>query len=85
MTEEIIPNILLTRYSNAVNIQASNNDVALDFMALPPMQRDGKLFLDGVRIYLTHEQARLLADLINTTLEKVNGELKPLEERGKRE
>lgn len=74
MTEEVISNIILTRYSNAVNIQASNNDVALDFMALPSIQRDGKQVLEGVRIYLTHEQARLLANLINTTLEKVNGE-----------
>ena len=76
MTEEIIPNIILTRYSNAVNVHASNNDVALDFMALPPILREGKQVLDGVRIYLTHEQARLLANLINTTLEKVNGEMK---------
>lgn len=76
MTEEVISNIIMTRYSNAVNIQASNNDVVLDFMALPPVQRDGKQCLDGVRIYLTHEQARLLANLINTTLEKVNDEKK---------
>ena len=76
MTEEVISNIIMTRYSNAVNIQASNNDVVLDFMALPPVQRDGKQCLDGVQIYLTHEQARLLANLINTTLEKVNDEKK---------
>ena len=77
MTEEVISNIILTRYSNAVNVQASNNDVALDFMALPPIQRDGKEILDGVRIDLTHEHALLLANLINTALEKVNGEKAP--------
>jgi len=55
MTEEVINNIILTRYSNVVNIQASNNDVALDFMAFPPIYRDGTLVLDGVRVYMTHE------------------------------
>lgn len=72
MAEEVINNIILTRYSNAVNIQASNNDVVLDFMELPGIPRDGKMILEGIRVYMTHEQARLLAQLLETTLQKVN-------------
>lgn len=74
MTDEAVNTIILTRYSNAVNIQASNNDVAFDFMTIPGVQKDGKLVLEGVRVYMTHDQAQLLADLIKTTLQRVNDE-----------
>ena len=84
MTDEVINNIIMTRYSNAVNIQASNNDIALDFMALPGFQRDGKIVLEGVRVYMTHEQAHLLANLIETGIQKVNGETRKSERKGEK-
>jgi len=72
MTKDPITNIILTRYCNSVNIQASNNDVALDFMELPGVPRDGKQVIEGVRVYMTHDHARLMAELILKTLEKSN-------------
>lgn len=72
MTDEPITNILLSRYCNAINIQASNNDIALDFLELPGIPRDGKQVIEGVRLYMTHEHARLMAELLLKTLEKNN-------------
>ncbi|MCA1917283.1 DUF3467 domain-containing protein [Methanospirillum hungatei] len=71
MTKDPITNIILTRYCNSVNIQASINDVALDFMELPGVPRDGKQVVEGVRV-LTHEHARLMAELLAKTLDKNN-------------
>ncbi|HPY60324.1 MAG TPA: hypothetical protein PLG55_06350 [Methanospirillum sp.] len=65
-------NIFLTRYCNSVNIQASNNDIAFDFMELPGIPRDGKQVIEGVRVYMTHDHARLMAELILKTFEKSN-------------
>ncbi len=72
MTKEPETNIFLSRYCNSVNIQASNNDIALDFMELPGIPRDGKQVVEGVRVYMTHEHARLMAELILKTFEKRN-------------
>lgn len=72
MTKDPITNIILTRYCNSVNIQASNNDVALDFMELPGVPRDGKQVIEGVRVYMTHDHARLMAELLAKTLDKNN-------------
>lgn len=74
MTKEPIANIILSRYCNSVNIQASNNDMALDFMELPGIPRDGKQVIEGVRVYMTHEHARLMANAILSTLEERNNE-----------
>ncbi|WP_146199769.1 DUF3467 domain-containing protein [Methanospirillum stamsii] len=72
MTKDPITNIILTRYCNSVNIQASNNDMALDFMELPGLFKDGKLVTEGIRVYMTHEHARLMANAILSTLQEKN-------------
>ncbi len=70
MTKDPITNIIYTRYCNSVNIQASNNDVALDLMELPGIPRDGKQVVEGIRVYMTHDHARLMAEAILSTLQE---------------
>jgi hypothetical protein len=41
-------------------------------MELPGIPRDGKQVIEGVRVYMTHDHARLMAELILKTFEKSN-------------
>ena len=74
MTKDPVSHIILTRYCNFVNIQASTNDVALDFMELPGIPRDGKQVVEGVRVYMTHDHARFMADAISSALQEKSNE-----------
>jgi len=74
MTKDPVSHIILTRYCNFVNIQASTNDVALDFMELPGIPRDGKQVVEGVRVYMTHDHARFMADAILSALQEKSNE-----------
>jgi hypothetical protein len=68
--EDIILNISSTHYSNLTYMQVAPREVVLDFLELPGIKRDGKLVIDGVRVYLSHVAAEILVEKLGKLLEK---------------
>ena len=62
-------NIQNTQYANSTFILVMGQDVFIDFLALPGTKKEGKMTADATRIYLTHIQAKKMADALNTILE----------------
>ena len=67
--EDFEINIQNTTYANNSYIQVMGQDVFIDFMALPGVKRGGKMVADATRVYMTHIQAKKLADALNAILE----------------
>ncbi len=57
-------NIISTIYSNAYVVSVSDNDILIDFLSVPPVLRGDKMVIDGTRVYMTHQRARDLAEMI---------------------
>ena len=50
-------------------IQVMGRDVFVDFLELPGVKREGKMVANATRIYMTHVQAKKLADTLRNILE----------------
>jgi hypothetical protein len=57
-------------YSNLAYIQTNNRDVLIDFLEMPGVKKEGKLNVQGVRIFMSHVAARALADKLIEILDK---------------
>lgn len=66
------PEVVHVQYSNSFHIQASSQDVFIDFQELPGHIRDGKLSVNVTRIYLTIDKSRSLAEAINGMLKAID-------------
>lgn len=62
-------NIQNTQYANSTFIQVMGKDVFIDFLVLPGTKKEGKMTADATRIYMTHIQAKKMADALNAILE----------------
>jgi hypothetical protein len=68
--DDLVLNISGTHYSNITYIQVAPREVVLDFLEMPGVKREGKMVVEGTRIYLSHVAAlklvvtlkRLLSD-----------------------
>jgi len=67
--EDFEINVTSEKYANNSFVQVMNADVFIDFMALPGVKKDGKMVADTTRIYMTHVQAKKMADALNIVLE----------------
>jgi hypothetical protein len=70
--KDAMPEISPIRYSNLAYIHVSNRDVYIDFLEMPGIKREGKVFVPGTRIYMSHAAAQKLAEALDGILEKVN-------------
>ena len=66
------PEVVHVQYSNSFHLQASKEDVFIDFQELPGHIKDGKLYVNVTRIYLTIDKSRSLADAINGMLKAID-------------
>ena len=69
--KNILPDISAIHYSNLAYVQVSQRDVCIDFLEMPGIKRDGKFFVTGTRIYMSHTAAKKLADVLGESLEHV--------------
>jgi hypothetical protein len=69
--KDMVPEITVSRYSNVAYVQVSPRDVYLDFLEMPGVKRDGKVVVNGTRVYMSHVAAQRLAEVLQTTLKKV--------------
>ncbi len=70
--KDIVPDISAIHYSNLAYVQVSHSDVCVDFLEMPGIKRDGKVFVTGTRIYMSHAAAQKLAEVLGETLERVH-------------
>ncbi len=57
-------------YANNSFIQIAGQDVFVDFIELPGVKKEGKMVANSTRIYMTHVQAKKLADTLGNMLDK---------------
>jgi hypothetical protein len=83
--KEMSPDITITRYSNLAYVQVSPRDVYIDFLEMPGVRKDGKVAVDGTRIYMSHVAAQRLGDVLQGILKKVvrEGGIEKLKESGR--
>src|SRR5574341_549548 len=70
--KDIIPDISIVRYSNLAYIQITHRDVYIDFLEMPGIKKDGKVLLNGTRIYMSFAAAQKLAETLQGILEQVD-------------
>ncbi|MEA2045626.1 MAG: DUF3467 domain-containing protein [Euryarchaeota archaeon] len=70
--EDLAIDISTTNYSNLAYMQVGHRDVYIDFLEMPGIKRDGKMVINGVRIFMSHAAAKALADSLSHLLEDVH-------------
>jgi hypothetical protein len=79
--EDLTIGISSTHYSNVTYMQVAPRDVVLDFLELPGIIKDGKMVIEGTRIYMSHVAAQTLVEKLGKLLENSynNGDIAKLE------
>ncbi|WP_342770795.1 MULTISPECIES: DUF3467 domain-containing protein [unclassified Methanoculleus] len=72
--EELQLDITRSSYSNLAYVQVAHRDVCIDFLEMPGIRRDGRMLINGTRVYMSHAAAQKLAEALSGILEKVNTE-----------
>jgi hypothetical protein len=67
--EDLVLNVSSTHYSNVTYMQVAPREVVLDFLELPGIKKDGKMVIDGTRIYMSHVAAQTLVEKLGKLLE----------------
>lgn len=71
---DMVPDITVSRYSNVAYIVCTHRDVYIDFLEMPGVKKDGKMMVNGTRIFMGHAAAQRLAEALKGILEKVYDE-----------
>jgi hypothetical protein len=58
-----------THYSNHAMVQFLGRDVYIDFLAIPGIQKEGKHYVQGMRIQLSHQAALQLMKTLQQVIE----------------
>ena len=69
---DLVPDITLTRYSNLAYVQVSPRDVYIDFLEMPGVKKDGRMMVNGTRVYMSHVAARRLGEVLQRLLTKAS-------------
>lgn len=69
--KDMVPEISVSRYSNLAYVQVSPRDVYIDFLEMPGVKRDGRVAVNGTRVYMSHVAAQRLGEVLQQTLRKV--------------
>jgi len=64
--------ITTVKYSNLSWVQVSPRDVQLDFLEMPGIKKDGKMMVNGTRIYMSHAVAQKLSEVLGNVLKHVH-------------
>jgi hypothetical protein len=65
------PDITTSRYSNLAYVQVSPRDVYIDFLEMPGAKRDGRVMVNGTRIYMSHISAQKLGRVLTSVMDEV--------------
>jgi len=70
--ENIVLNITSSHFSNYALIQLREREMHIDFLELPGSKRDDKWRINAVRIYLTPDHSRKIANILLDLLDKAD-------------
>jgi hypothetical protein len=87
--KEAVPDITVVRYSNMAYVQVTPRDVFIDFLEMPGVRREGRVAVNGTRVYMSFVAASRLSEVLAGILEQVHGrgameEYAPKAKAGKR-
>ncbi len=69
---ESAPDITVVRYSNLAYVQVTPRDVYIDFLEMPGVKRDGKMAVNGTRVYMSFVAAKRLSEVLAGVLDQVH-------------
>ena len=64
--------ITAVKYTNLAYVQISPRDVEIDFLEMPGVKKDGKMMINGTRIYMSHTAAQKLSEVLGNILQQVH-------------
>ena len=70
--KDLVPDITVTRYSNLAYVQVSPRDVCIDFLEMPGVKKDGRMVVNGTRVYMSHVVAKRLGEVLQEVLKKAS-------------
>jgi len=77
--EDLAIEISSTFYSNIAYMQVAPREVIIDFLKMPGMKKDGKVIVDGIRVYMSHVAALKMIESLGALLEKNVDKIEKLE------
>jgi hypothetical protein len=72
--KDLVPDITVTRYSNLAYVQVSPRDVCIDFLEMPGVKKDGRMMVNGTRVFMSHVAAKRLGEVLQQVLKKASKE-----------
>ena len=75
--EDINIDITASRYSNLAYVTCEHRDVFIDFLEMPGIKKDGRMMVNGTRIFMSHAAAQKLAEALKGILKQIhdNGQM----------
>ena len=75
--EDINIDITASHYSNLAYVTCEHRDVFVDFLEMPGIKKDGKMMVNGTRIFMSHAAAQKLAEALKGILKQIhdNGQM----------
>jgi hypothetical protein len=70
--KDLTIDITTTRYSNVAYITCEHRDVFIDFLEMPGIKKDGKVMVNGTRIFMSHAAAQKLSEALKEILMQVH-------------
>ena len=70
--KDLVPDITVARYSNLAYVQVSPRDVFIDFLEMPGVKKDGRVIVNGTRVYMSHVAAKRLGEVLQEVLKKAS-------------
>jgi hypothetical protein len=68
---DAVPDITISKYSNLAYVQVSPRDVYIDFLEMPGAKKDGRVVVNGTRIYMSHISAQKLGKVLTNVIKEV--------------
>ncbi len=70
--KDITIDITKSRYSNLAYVTCEHRDVFIDFLEMPGIKKEGKMVVNGTRIFMSHAAAQKLAEALKGILKQIH-------------
>lgn len=70
--KDITIDVTASRYSNLAYVTCEHRDVFIDFLEMPGIKKDGKMMVNGTRIFMSHAAAQRLGEALNGILKQIH-------------
>ena len=70
--KDLTIDITASKYSNLAYVTCEHRDVFIDFLEMPGIKKDGKMMVNGTRIFMSHAAAQKLAEALKGILKQIH-------------